>query len=211
MARTLSILPFVLLVACGDSHTADDGGGGHDGGPLPDGAIADGGGTDGGACTLPVAEQHRASASACPMDRPMTTPDPTAMGDCATDADCTEGVNGRCVSHRGYAFCSYDTCFADDACEGPCLCRGEGGGVGSGGANRCVSGNCQTDADCGPGNFCSPTLGDCGLYGGTVGYYCHTCDDECTNDSECTEMGAGYCAYSPTVAHWICQYTQCAG
>ena len=211
MKRWILILSMLAAAGCSDSHTpGDDGGTSEDGGRLDDGGPR----PDGGDCTLPTPAEHRTAATACSMDRPSTTPDPTAMGDCTTDADCAAGINGRCINGRGYFFCSYDTCFADSECTGgPCLCRGEGGGVGTGGANRCAGGNCRTDGDCGAGGWCSPTLGTCGDYGGVVGYYCHTCDDECTDDSECASptMGPGYCAYEPTVAHWMCQYSQCAG
>jgi hypothetical protein len=68
--------------------------------------------------------------------------------------------------------------------------------------NACSTGNCQADSDCGDDGFCSPTLGSCGNYMGVVGYYCHTCEDECVNDWDCGR-GAG-CVYSQEVEHWVC-------
>ena len=56
-------------------------------------------------------------------------------------------------------------------------------------------------------------MGTCGAYAGTIGYQCHTPQDECTDDSDCASstMGAGYCMHSPTVGHWVCGYGQCVG
>lgn len=102
-----------------------------------------------------------------------------------------------------------DFCFDDSDCRtgGPCVCAG------SEARNRwnvCLDGNCQTDADCGDDGRCSPTLSDCGDYGGIIGYYCHTPQDTCVNDSDCSES-AGYCMYRPELGHWQCGYTQCVG
>ncbi|HEY0249969.1 MAG TPA: hypothetical protein VGC41_00495, partial [Kofleriaceae bacterium] len=70
---------------------------------------------------------HRASAVACPQRPPgeqLSPPDPKLAvppdpNECATDADCTSGRNGRCirslhqfhgeVKGAGVA-CSYDAC-----------------------------------------------------------------------------------------------------
>ena len=76
-----------------------------------------------------------------------------------------------------------------------------------------MAGNCQIDADCGDGGYCSPTQGDCGSYTGIIAYYCHTAQDTCVNDSECIdpERGPGYCMYRPELGHWQCGYGQCVG
>ena len=110
-------------------------------------------------------------------------------------------------------------CSTDDDCEkqdtdplstrvgaGPCTC-GEKGEV-----NACLWGNCRTDADCGSNGFCSPSRDfDCG-YEGTPGYYCHTGDDRCVNDSDCvTDAGtqSAQCRYDPNTNRWACTSTQC--
>lgn len=128
---------------------------------------------------------------------------------CATDAHCTDGVNGRCEERRGTA-CTYDECFEDSECNtgGPCACEG---GFWSD-SNACLLGNCRTDADCGDG-YCSPSFGDCGDYAGVIGYYCHTPEDTCIDDADCggSDMGPGYCMYRPEVARWACGYGQCVG
>jgi hypothetical protein len=76
-----------------------------------------------------------------------------------------------------------------------------------------MGGNCQIDADCGGGGFCSPSLGECGNYSGVVAYWCRTPEDTCVEDSDCVdpERGDGYCAHYPQVGHWACQYGQCVG
>ena len=183
----------------------------------PDVETPDGGSTDIGECILPEPEQHRPSAAACSEDRaPAGRPEGEGAdwSSCTTDAECTEGTNGRCTgnSHDGWQ-CTYDQCFADDECGGS-VCACDGGW--RSGANVCLGGDCQTDADCGEGGFCSPSYGDCGEYGGVVAYYCHTCEDECYDDSDCGEDpngwgGPGYCMFNPTEGHWMCGYQQCAG
>lgn len=134
----------------------------------------------------------------------------TSVG-CTTHEECTEGMNGRCTDYgRGYADCTYDQCFEDSECaSGPCICGGDFAG------NSCRGGDCQIDADCGDGGYCSPTFGDCGDYSGVIAYYCHTPEDECTDDTDCEGhrdgFGGAYCMYSPEVARWICSDSHCAG
>jgi len=87
-------------------------------------------------------------------------------------------------------------------------------GAGSGIGAICVEANCHTDADCGSNGYCSPTVdSECGSFYGTVGFYCHTCDDTCTDDTDCGngQPGSPYCAYDPTVGHWACGDGFCAG
>jgi hypothetical protein len=84
-----------------------------------------------------------------------------------------------------------------------------------------VGSNCQVDSDCGPGGFCSPSRFDInssvdaiGVLGGGMilsGYFCHTSEDYCVNDSDCdtiecvSEQGCQSvdCAYS-TEERWDC-------
>jgi hypothetical protein len=137
---------------------------------------------------------------------------------CMTDSECNDGgQNGRCLPGGRIAGCqcTYDTCFADADCHGggPCDCRAGAGiaGPGFSATNICKGGDCRTDRDCGPGGYCSPTLGGCGAYGGVTDYRCHTPKDKCVDDSDCQAQGGGDCRYEPTSGAWTCQTSQCAG
>ena len=159
-------------------------------------------------------------------------PDLGDRGSCSSHDDCVEDandngvldegedqnnngridVNGRCTLGR-FPHCTYDECFTDEVCGGfVCLC--EGGR--SSDNNVCMrSGNCQTNADCGAGGYCSPSQGSCGNFGGIVGFFCHTAEDLCTNDSDCgpdPQSGRpGSCRFTPESARWECQYSECVG
>jgi hypothetical protein len=163
-------------------------------------------------------EVHRAEAAACILTVPPENPYIPEGGlgppaSCHSNAECTAGRNGRCDgnSHDGYR-CTYDACYSDSECAGGvCACNGATRATN----NVCLVGGCQVDANCGPGGFCSPTLGSCGHYGKAVGYYCHTSEDECIDDADCS--GAGmfgqkpYCAYEKSIGHWKCSSAECAG
>ncbi len=167
-------------------------------------------------CLPSVPDAHREAGAMCDDDRaPGVSPpdDPFAPADCQTDDDCTDGPNGRCTgnSHDGW-YCTYDQCFDDSGCGGGSVCECEGGFRSD--HNVCLPGNCVTDADCGETGFCSPSFGECGNYSGVVGYFCHTCEDECVNDSDCggsVDGWGAYCMYDRGVGHWRCSDSHCAG
>jgi hypothetical protein len=137
-------------------------------------------------------------------------------GACGQDADCTAGLDGRCVITTGTTCaCRYDACLTDDDCAAgtDCSCDAQRGGAGaSGNPTVCVPSNCRTDADCGT-RYCSPSIGR--ACGGVDGWYCHTADDECTTDADCpagTAPDRGVCVYSHELAHWSCSTVPfCAG
>jgi hypothetical protein len=135
-------------------------------------------------------------------------------GVCLIDSQCTTGENPRCTPSGGNArpSCQSDACFADTDCPKGNVCEcGGSAGVGRF-ANVCLAGNCSVDSDCGSDGYCSPSYGtSCGAYGGIVGYFCHTAHDQCTNDDECVDGGAGYCAFQPATNRWTCFYSFCAG
>ena len=169
-------------------------------------------------CLPGVPEFHRPDASMCDDERrpgqEVTPGEDSPDSECTSDADCTDGHNGRCSSDRGWMHCTYDRCRTDDECGNASVCECEGGFRSD--HNVCLSGNCATDSDCGPGGYCSPSFGDCGNYGGTVGYFCRTCEDECVNDSDCADLdaepwGAPYCMYDEGVGHWRCANSHCVG
>ena len=167
---------------------------------------------------MPV--KHRPASENCPTDRalpPVTNPPQAST--CTAHEDCKAGTNGRCLAQprTGIYNCSYDTCATDADCKGGganahnvCACRQPA----SAGANYCLAGNCSTDADCG-GNYCSPSFGDCGHYGGVQMYYCHGAKDECINDADCPASGPyqqdGACRYNTQVGHFQCSTSECAG
>ena len=132
-----------------------------------------------------------------------------------------------------YAYCVYDTCFSDSDCPSnqPCNCRASASDYT---ANTCLTGsNCRVDSDCGPSGYCSPSqvgvlcqcscnpvvsdggcyehapdgtwtqvpcsCGDCGH-----GYFCHTPQDTCLNDSDCANGDT--CNYDGLSNTWTCSY-----
>ena len=187
-----------------------------DGGP-PRACMASDAGDPASDAAEPMAPQyHRASGECCPADR---APGDTFMmyneGTCMTDSDCEAGVNGRCLSYQTF-YCSYDACFSDSDCapRTPCLCRAS---PTSESANGCARGSdCATDSDCGPGGYCSPSPSphyECGPGSGAT-YYCHTAQDECTNDSDCGWVDTGYsgsnlCLYDTQSQRWACGTLNC--
>ena len=127
----LALVVLLTLVGCADSHEACPDGCPDSSGPdasSPDGSRPDASPPDGArpdaiapGCLARAPLAHRASASACDRDRPPGNPSepwgPPLW--CVSDADCTEGTNGRCTgnSHDGWR-CTYDACFEDSECEG---------------------------------------------------------------------------------------------
>jgi len=159
---------------------------------------------DAGECVDPAPTADRPVAIACSPCRPFGY-EPGGEGDCALHADCTDGVNGRCLLGMIGAYCSYDTCFDDDDCASDQLCSCDGATYA--GANTCVPANCRVNADC-ASDRCSPSYG-CLLGGSPNGWYCRTTADECVSDDDCTEYLDGRCAFSASAEHWLCQYGVC--
>jgi len=126
--------------------------------------------------------------------------------ECTSDSDCAAtGVNGRCVNGGGPAgsYCTHDSCMADTDCPSgeTCACHGSPYTYRAG--NACVPGNCRVDADCGTGGYCSPSAAStCGSATSLcLGYYCHTSQDVCINDSDCASQA---CIYSSSAGYWAC-------
>jgi hypothetical protein len=69
------------------------------------------------------------------------------------------------------------------------------------------------DADCGPGTFCSPSVGSCGAPAGIIGYYCHGPNDKCIDDADCpsTITQPQVCWYNALTAAWHCGFPICTG
>jgi hypothetical protein len=165
-------------------------------------------------CPPPAPKNHRTQETACGV--------PTSPFACSTDADCTAKPGlpaGKCVTTPTGNICDYNACTTDADCGGMtpvCSCQVPTlGPQGPSFGSVCIPGDCRIDADCGAGFFCSPTVSaSCGAFFGIQGYYCHTCQDTCINDSDCPadNVGApGYCAFDLAVGHWSCFYGVCAG
>jgi hypothetical protein len=172
-------------------------------------------GSTGGQSAVPA--DHRAEAVACPEERGPGSA--TIVGECTRDSDCTDGINGRCITPNvvgpsGGSRCDYDTCFSDADCPSsqPCRCRRS---AADSSPNYClVESSCRIDSDCGPGGFCSPSL----LHidgsiqgGGSFGYFCHTPDDLCLYDSDCDPSTCELpscawlaCGYGAISKRWEC-------
>lgn len=165
----------------------------------------------GGACgSRRVPKEHRPRAEVCPSERGSSAPfDMTGCTSrtgitCTKDADCSAGLNGRCLAHNEPCdtACSYDECLTDSDCAGaPCLCRSSAADTVK---NQCLPGsNCKTDSDCGSCGYCSadaePVGLDCRVE--SVSYVCHTARDQCADDDDCD---GGFCAYDGRLAAWVC-------
>ncbi|MBN2525037.1 MAG: hypothetical protein JXR76_01500 [Deltaproteobacteria bacterium] len=147
--------------------------------------------TDTGTIDFREPEIHRPEAINCENVHSPEEPPLDAEGNCQQHSDCTEGQNGKCVQlgigARGYEYyCVYDTCYLDAECEQEgmnlCFCSAREE------AHCFQYGNCQVDADCGDGGYCSPSSSDhCGYYRYIDGFYCHTPRDTCMDDKDCTE------------------------
>ena len=158
-------------------------------------------------CTAVEPAVHRSAPVECDDARPAGVPT-GSPDDCAADQDCTAGRNGRCLTNRDYNFCTYDECVSDGDCGADSVCECGGGFAGD--HNVCLPGNCATDADCGS-DYCSPSFGSCGFYDGTVGYFCHTKDDECVDDADCDMDRSEYCAFDQGSGHWSFSDAGCDG
>jgi hypothetical protein len=157
---------------------------------------------------------HRPDDSQCATVPPAGTCGIGDPGDgmCMSDSDCTMGTNGRCNESTGGAlFCScrYDACATDTDCPTGQLCACHGSAYAGGDGNTCVQGNCRVDSDCGATGYCSPSAG--GGCGGLSGYYCHTANDTCVNDSDCNPEGAEDCQYKATDQRWECTMEDLCG
>ncbi|MEO8903623.1 MAG: hypothetical protein ABI627_19050 [Polyangiaceae bacterium] len=169
---------------------------------------------------------HRASSCCSSQRGPGPSAQPYSAGDaargadggvaCTSDAQCTDGANGRCFPFEGLVGpggCSYDECATDSDCPSRTPCAGRAAATDNN-PNVCASGsNCAVDADCGPGGYCSPSEDSCGAPGP---YFCHTALDACVNDTDCPSVDGGTagitdgaCSYDAQARHWACNQRGC--
>lgn len=132
---------------------------------------------------------------------------------CQSDADCTEGRNGRCTPYGSYwgtngmtsLRCTYDACTSDGDCAANELCHcGE-----ESDANECVRvppKGCRVDTDCVETGYCSPSIR--WMVGERqIEYACRTCEDECSTDFRCNAdptMSERSCLWIESKKHWAC-------
>jgi len=151
---------------------------------------------------------HRPTPVTCPAT---TSPDNGDGGvnssACQTSADCLN--MGHCTAAHE---CSYDACTQDQDCGATAVCSCQGqtfGWAHQSNGNTCVPSNCRQDSDCGAGGRCSPTLGyGSGPFYGIEGYFCHTPNDHCHNDSDCSNA---YCEFDEISGYWSCNAGAIAG
>lgn len=170
--------PFIVIVAAvAACHGGPDANHGGAGGHAPNGTCAASSVVTTTSCTKRAIPASNASSKR----------------GCKSDADCKDGVDGRCVKNGDYVegrlvrspllagppamppptICVYDQCSTNTEC-GPkarCWC-GEGSG-----RNRCVQLDaCLADADCGPHRLC-----ECGAGGSP-----NQCmSGDCRSDADC--------------------------
>jgi hypothetical protein len=114
---------------------------------------------------------------------------------CTTDADCTAKPYGFCssvpTSHYPQCGCSYG-CVSDADCSDGEICEC-GDPVG-----QCRAATCTSDADCTGGALCASAplaAGGCTFSPPGLGYRCQSEADSCLSDEDCSEVGAGLCAF----------------
>jgi hypothetical protein len=161
----------------------------------------------------PVPDNHRPSNAQClgpaaPGNISCSNNCPTGPNfACTNDSACT-GLNARCINGGGPAgsYCTHDACTADADCPSNQTCACHGSPFTYRAGNHCVPGNCRVDADCGLGLYCSPSpASTCSPNGDLcLGYYCHTANDLCLNDSDCAAQPLTACVYSTSAGFWQC-------
>jgi len=133
-----------------------------------------------------------------PGDYPLAEP-----GNCVTDSDCGDGVNGRCSLNGPYIGCTYDECFADADCPAGTRCACD---VGLQDGNLCVPDHCSgcATAECGVSAGClGPTQ--------AAALECHTGHDRCRTNADCGRDE--YCTREPQNSgdplRWRCTSPWC--
>ncbi len=133
---------------------------------------------------------------------------------CVTSASGTTCFTTK--TDAGYAL--GHGCLNDADCDpilagGVCSCDGTTQQGREPSTNACVFGNCRVDGDCGSGGYCSPSRATRCASRGVTGYYCHTTNDRCFDDSDCAAAGcaSSWCIYQPEVGYWACSYGVCNG
>lgn len=137
--------------------------------------------------------------------------------DCSSDADCTDGPNGTCVSGvtnnkpwdtgvaKSYCGCEYP-CETDDDCGTGqvCACSDLDDGLD---IHTCIDADCTTGDDCEGSEQCGLST----FYTGCeweLQTSCRTDADECEADADCTTGDCAVEAYNDDGA-FLCQTETC--
>jgi hypothetical protein len=214
--------PFVLLfvaalIACGGTTVGPSNAGSRDGSTGSSGSSSggsssgSGGGSSSGSATR-VPLHHRTGDQQCSQ--------PAAAGNCSggqppdscsSDAECTDaGLQARCINDGPLpgCHCTYDQCVHDTDCGGGKACACHGSTYVYDNGNSCVPGDCRVDSDCGTQSYCSPSDNPMSC-GALAGYFCHTPNDQCVDDSDCGSNAA--CAYDAGAKLWTCKMVVLCG
>jgi hypothetical protein len=130
---------------------------------------------------------HRVSAAMCPPEQQPQSSFANQYTHCRSDADCKTSEACTCDGTK-FAWAHQSV------------------------GNVCVPAQCHQDSDCGQ-HVCSPSAGFDAAFYGVAGFYCHTSEDECTVDADCTQqhtLGTA-CSFNPAIKHWVCSYSSPAG
>lgn len=198
-SRALSVFVLVSLAsfaACRDPATGAGAGAG-------DGA---GAGAEASRAAVQTCKPSSVVASAACPSRELPPSNASSSTGCRSDAECTQGVSGRCVRAEGptpaprhnllagpppprqETVCLYDECRADADCgaRGRCVCGGPAR------RNTCFpTDQCLSDRDCASGSLCN--CGDEGAPNQCRESTCRT-DSDCAAGLPCAEsQGGRYC------------------
>jgi hypothetical protein len=157
-----------------------------------------------------VPDEHRAQAATCSRNPEVGSTGDASAVSCASDAECMLDGESIVPQHCIAQQCGVDECFVDSDCGSDrlCVCSADDGGGLRLPVNRCVAAQCHVDADCGAGAYCSPSRGYCGS---VDGFYCHTSEDTCVDESTDCSCGGNACVYAPPVGHFVCGTNICSG
>ncbi|MCB9780702.1 MAG: ferritin-like domain-containing protein [Alphaproteobacteria bacterium] len=228
MSRHILLPSFLLalgLVGCFEKKDDEDDG--DSGGSTSTTDLGCAGGTailgpDGvntGYVTCPDGSVDRVSAESMDPTHALPACEGTEeVRDCETDADCTDGENGTCVSavesyyyYDGYGpsttcGCVY-SCKSDADCGAGKACLPVAAAGHAIDHNRCVDAACTTGADCASGACGVSTYHDgCGW---DIQLTCRTGSDLCRSSDECADYE--YCSV-PTYyggSEWTCNGPNC--
>ena len=121
-----------------------------------------------------------------------------------------------CTAHPTIDGGTVDACTTDDQCGDRRVCSCFSANNPRTGGNVCSApGQCKVDGDCPAGRVCTASYTLTCAQPFAVIYACHSADDDCNNDSECTSpSGRGVtnlCTFRPERGTWGCVAFGCEG